>query len=415
MLILHLSDIHFKSGVSDKETDPDLPYRTKILRDVQTKRTALGNIDRIIVGGDIAYAGKADEYEMAGKWLQDLRVAGGCNEGGIYVVPGNHDIDRSIIGKDVSVLNAQNAVINAVDKEAEFRRQIKPETLFKPLAAYNEFAAKYDCQLDSDRIFWKHAIPISTEVTLNLFGLTSTFLSGRRLTITDIEKDLYLSPLQTVLNERPGTINGVLCHHPPDWLHDNDDVDSKFCNRAKVHFLGHKHKQRITRERDYLRIAAAAVNPDRREAEWEPGYNLLKISATRIENDLHLDFHCHIRVWQKEPEGFVPKKDGDDDVFEHQIKIKNFSFLESNKTVAAEPASESALIDSMDKLENRSWISRFWNLPSSDRREIAEELGLLKEGEMTLPESTRYGRALHRAAEAGKFAELKEQISKREQ
>lgn len=53
----------------------------------------------------------------------------------------------------------------------------------------------------------------------------------------------------------------------------------------------------------------------------------------------------------------------------------------------------------MGETDNRGLLYRFWRLASSQRREIAQELGLLEEGEMKLPEPERYGRALIRAGE----------------
>jgi hypothetical protein len=53
----------------------------------------------------------------------------------------------------------------------------------------------------------------------------------------------------------------------------------------------------------------------------------------------------------------------------------------------------------MGEEDTRDLLYRFWNLSSSQRRDIATRLELLKDGEMKLPEPERYGRALIRAAE----------------
>jgi hypothetical protein len=53
----------------------------------------------------------------------------------------------------------------------------------------------------------------------------------------------------------------------------------------------------------------------------------------------------------------------------------------------------------MGEENTRDLLYRFWNLSSSQRRDIATSLGLLKDGEMKLPEPERYGRALIRAVE----------------
>jgi hypothetical protein len=53
----------------------------------------------------------------------------------------------------------------------------------------------------------------------------------------------------------------------------------------------------------------------------------------------------------------------------------------------------------MGETDTRDLLYRFWRLKSSQRRDIAQQLGLLEEGEMKLPEPERYGRALIRAGE----------------
>jgi hypothetical protein len=427
LLLIQVSDIHFRKGVSDADTDPERPYRSKLVRDAELKRDSLGDVNAILVVGDIAYGGQPEEFIMAEEWLIELAEKSGCPKGGIYVVPGNHDVDREITEHDTSVQNAQNVIHSARDREAEYRKQFTHtatcESLYKPIAEYNTFAAPFDCQLYGlKRMSWRHEIPINDDVKLALHGLTTTFLSGRNGQNDKKQQDLYLSPLQAVLDEKPGMVNGVAFHHPPDWLLDHDEVESKVSNRAVIHFFGHKHTSRIVREANYLRLASAAVNPDRRESGWEPGYNIVKIEALREGKDLMLSFETHIRKWQTDPDGFVGKLDNKTgkDFFRHEITISNFDFgkpaLTISKEVKNEPPAQTevALSESLDDLDKRSWVVRFFHLDSSDKREIAEELNLLEHGEMDLPEPVRYRQALVRAADRGLFEELKKEIEARE-
>ena len=53
----------------------------------------------ILVTGDIAQAGKAAQYTDAGRWLDQLAEAVGCEPFRIQMVPGNHDLDRSLLSK----------------------------------------------------------------------------------------------------------------------------------------------------------------------------------------------------------------------------------------------------------------------------------------------------------------------------
>ena len=97
IVIVHLSDIHFRHPICATNRDPDKPFRTRLIQDARQRVQAIGHVDAILVGGDIAFAGKPEEYAVALSWLYELADACGCRHTRIYVVPGNHDIDRDII------------------------------------------------------------------------------------------------------------------------------------------------------------------------------------------------------------------------------------------------------------------------------------------------------------------------------
>ncbi|MBK9392612.1 MAG: metallophosphoesterase [Uliginosibacterium sp.] len=100
MRLLHLSDIHFRSpDCENPTTDINQPYRTHLVQDVVELCRAGGRVDAILVGGDIAYKGAPEEYKVARAWLLDLAHQCGCDPDGIYVVPGNHDVDRGVCGR----------------------------------------------------------------------------------------------------------------------------------------------------------------------------------------------------------------------------------------------------------------------------------------------------------------------------
>ena len=100
--LLHLSDIHFEEpNCLNLETDVDHPVRVKLLHDLAEMVKKNGDIDAIIVSGDIAYKGHAKEYEVAAKWLAKVANTAGCSPADIYTVPGNHDVSRPVTEEDL--------------------------------------------------------------------------------------------------------------------------------------------------------------------------------------------------------------------------------------------------------------------------------------------------------------------------
>lgn len=74
MLMLHISDIHFKSpDCLDPSMDPELPVRTRMMRDLAEQVQKPGNVGAIFIGGDIAFKAAPDEYRTARDWI-DRRI-----------------------------------------------------------------------------------------------------------------------------------------------------------------------------------------------------------------------------------------------------------------------------------------------------------------------------------------------------
>jgi len=436
MLLLHISDIHFRAPVCGTPgLDPDRPYRTRLLQDVREQTTSLGPVGAILVGGDIAFKGAPEEYAAALTWLGELANVCGCPLERIFVIPGNHDVDRSVIRNNPSVRNAQQAIIRALParREQELLEQFRDgdtgRALLAPLAAYNDFAARFNCQVfPPEKLYWHQDLPLNSNVRLRIYGLTSPLLSGAGAPEgrEDTRESLYLSPLQTVLDPVAEVVNLVLCHHPPDWFMDQDDVDDAIRGRAALHLFGHKHRQRIDRSNSYIRFSAGAVNPDRYEVGWQPAYNLIRLDVEEGIDGLWLVVEAHLRSWQSNPEMFRPIMDlREDPVFRHRLPIQHSVAPTSRSSAPAaasietvEAASSDEPIDTeavMSETSTRNLVFRFWSLASSQRRDIASRLGLLDQEEMRLPEPERYGRALMRAGERGLLELLAEEVGRMEE
>jgi predicted MPP superfamily phosphohydrolase len=443
MLLLHISDIHFRApDCLDPNQDPDRVYRTRLLRDVRARVAELGPVSAILIGGDIGFKGAPEEYRTAMIWIRELAAVAGCPLERVFVIPGNHDVDRSIIGHNAAVRNAQAAIAraNGEHRERELRAQISDadtaHALLKPIAAYNEFAKILNCQVFlPDRLYWKQDLDLEGGVVLRVHGLTSTLLSGAEGR-DDTRDGLYLSPLQTVLDPVEDVVNLVLCHHPPDWLMDQDAAEDAICGRAALQLFGHKHRQRIAREANYVRFSAGAVNPDRYELGWLPGYNLIDLHIRGAGPDRAITVDAHLRQWQSNPDLFRPVLTPQEEtVFSHIIPFPEPPRAAAPAVAAgapgADPAVQAATLSesscdtlpgkpdadveaAMGDASTRNLVFRFWNLTASQRREIALRIGLISEEELGLPEPERYGRALIRAGQRGQLDQLAREVAEKE-
>lgn len=432
MLILHISDIHFKSPQClDPSQDPDLPIRTRMVRDLVKQVELLGEVGAILIGGDVAFKAAAEEYQTAWNWIQQLAAICGCPKERIFAVPGNHDVDRTIVRNSVPTQSAQHMIASAPAHQKEWRlsQQLADgdsgQSLLKAHSAYNDFAAPLGCQIWPSKPFWHQDIALEGGVTLRIYGLTSTLLSGMGGE-DDTVDSLYLGPRQTVLDPVPNTANLVLVHHPIEWLVDGDAIDDALTTRASFHLFGHKHKQRAVMADSYVRIGAGAVNPSRSEQPYQPGYNLIRLQVAGEGAERHIMVELHQRRLQDVPEIFVPITTGQGDpVFRTTIPIPEEAALPvtgAEPGVVSAPALSASEVASgppdaeaaMGEADTRDLLYRFWRLTSGQRRSIAQELNLLEEGEMKLPEPERYGRALIRAGERNLIDEVAAAVAKLE-
>jgi len=430
MLLLHVSDIHFRAPECAQDNDPNRAYRTRMVQDARARARALGPVNAILVGGDIAYRGAHTEYEAAFAWLAELARECGCSLERIYVVPGNHDVDRSLISGSRQVRNIHKAIKDASPgaRRGELQAQLSEvatgRALFEPLAAYNTFAARFNCQVYPERIAWKQDIDLAGGLTLRLHGFTSTLLSGavNGHSQDDQPRDLYLSPWQTgLLDPATDTVNLVMSHHPPDWLMDQDEVEDAINGRAAIHLFGHKHRQRLLRDHQFIRFDAGAINPDPNELGWHPCYNLIQLEVNGEGANRELRIAVHQLEWQTNPERYRARLDlNGGEVFHHVIRCPadeapSILTLAGRAIAVPAPAPDPPPPDveaAMGEQSTRNLVIRWWDLPMATRRDIALRLGLISQEEVSLPEPERYGRALFRAKERNQLQELSEEIDK---
>ena len=114
MLLLHIADIHFRApDCNNPDIDPDRPFRTRMVQDVRSRIQEHGPVGALLIGGDIAFKGDPQEYAAASAWLKEFSDACGFPMERVFAIPGNHDVDRSVITQSPPVRNAQAAIMQA--------------------------------------------------------------------------------------------------------------------------------------------------------------------------------------------------------------------------------------------------------------------------------------------------------------
>lgn len=267
---LHLSDMHFGHRDIKHRWDQKLVLEA-LHRDIlQLDSFGIPKPETMFVTGDIAFSGAADQYADAQVWLNKVAATHAIARERIFIVPGNHDIDRNVDRKNRNVnrmignLRDGRDLLDEVFDNADDRAQLTSR-----MAAYLEFAAKYPALQKPDPLYWAHAFVTPNGLPVRVIGLPTPLLAAG-----DIDKGklrLGKTPLAATLNEahKDREFVLVLTHHPlrDGWLADQHDVDGYVRNRAHVHLFGHVHEADSEMARSgsgagILRIAAGAVHGD---------------------------------------------------------------------------------------------------------------------------------------------------------
>ena len=331
LTFIHLSDIHFQV-YRNGQLDLDKDLRNELMLDVaRVMESARLNIDGLLVSGDIAYHGSQTEYATSSDWLNLLCDQVGCPQEIVWVVPGNHDVDRSVArnSKTIKTIHKELQTCEPDYVDAHLDEWMNDsngmESLFKPLDSYNEFAARYRCSTTPSSITWKDDLTLNDGSKLRLYGINSALASGTE----DNEKGkLVVGTAQAGnLLRTEGVTYLSLCHHPSDWLLDGKLVTDYLNARAAIQLYGHEHRQRITTIGDEtLMIGAGALQPSRGDDEWSPTYNLIQVSVNEDGADRNLLVSIWPRVWNNLRKMFNAELDeGDSERWQYKLKPTNLA------------------------------------------------------------------------------------------
>lgn len=422
MLILHISDIHFKHGEAGSAMDPNHHLRVRLVQDAKTQCVKLDSTpDAILVSGDIAYSGHPEEYAFAQTWFEELCEAVGCELNKIFVIPGNHDVQRDVAKKPMvqaahNDIKGTEAHLLAGKLSGYLNDEDNGKQLYGPLDNYNGFAGTYLCSLSPpERTKLDRLYTLNDGSKLRITGLNSAFISSH----ADAVGSLVVDPASFTITDEYGVAQLVFCHHPYNWLANGQELADHLGDVAHVHLFGHEHTNRIELNRDWIRVAASAAHPDRTERGWEPGYNFLQLSVSEQNGERRLDIAAHVRIWQNRPGQFVAKTDkGGEDFFFQSVRLDPWVAPVEHPAGdnEAEPANQTDMYESIVTEEDASMTSlrslsiRFSKLTFSKKFEIAGRLELLEEADKKLPDYERFRQVLLRARERNLLDALETEI-----
>ncbi len=420
---LHLSDIHFAIRNQGTQFDLDERLREAIFDDIRANLSDVGHYDGILISGDIAFSGKPAEYGRATKWLEELCVATGSEPTAIFVVPGNHDVDRTFVERDSFIWVGHRALRECVEKQQWLDRlqaQLTDKSCdsLRPLHNYNEFAQAYTCRTDAKRLSWRieHPKPLSDGTRIAIFGINSAIVSD----VDDARGNLLVSDFQFhELTSDRDFVNLLLCHHPPTWLKDDQMVSDQLKAYVHVALFGHEHAWRCRNVDGKLHLMAGAMHPDRHEADWTPTYHIVQLDV-----DLNvLTVRVVTRQWSPADLKFLAARHSTGLAWEdHRIAlpVRGHNMVKSHIHVPPHTATAGPMTDPIpDQPVDRSAFQRelvvhFFRLGIPLRYRAAEAAGLLKENDNFLEPQALWSEIFYRAVQENRLQHLWDAVALRE-
>ena len=239
---LHISDLHLRVG---HEWSQNLVLE-EMCRNIVQKRDSGLTADFILLTGDIAFSGKAEEYDLAKGFFDQLQSSSGVPQNRMFCVPGNHDIDRS---KQTNAFNgARHTLRSRSDVDNLLGDRDELGVLLQRQEHYRNFQESYFSNQSrtwtSDGLAYVSHITVDG-VVLAIVGLNSAWLAeggesdhGRLL----IGERQAFDALKAALDVgEPPHVVIAMAHHPFRLLQEFDRLPIQHRLERDVQFFHHGH------------------------------------------------------------------------------------------------------------------------------------------------------------------------------
>lgn len=314
---LHLSDLHVTNS-----TNMDMEYIVdSFFEDLNQQLNKYNyHLDFIFFTGDIAFSGKKNEYKKAIPFFDELLNRTGLQKNQLFVIPGNHDLDRDqpqgiMEEKWGSMVNADQ-VAQVLDNDT-YRTEIG-----KRFFDYNEFLTKYFNEEHPDLCgdgYLPGSFALHTQVErVFIVGLNSAWFSGLykddkgeiwdhgRLLIGDRQINHEWKKIRDQV--QPGDITIFLSHHPLGSLQefDQQECEMELYKNCKFLLHGHLHNRRIfygsssLHENNFMvTTGAGAVFGGKRHHN---AYNIVTYDIEKQSGKIYMRrYYAESKKWSKDP------------------------------------------------------------------------------------------------------------------
>jgi len=318
---IHISDIHFLHGGIKDHVSQEMILKALIndINDVTNNiDLEIPKPDAIFLTGDIAYSGaeqEKKEYETAGKCIKAIEKSANLSQEDIFIIPGNHDIQRSIYKTDDDVaMLIDHLRVGRRDVEWALSKKYQHKRLLNRFKNFYDFVGNFapnslDRSSKLKTIYWSKTLNTTTGFSVRILGLNTALLSQNdedkgelRLSLTQLKdfEDLQNNPNQLAL---------AIGHHPFSWLADGKNAESWLRKKVHIYLSGHIHEPESLSYQtgggaQLVHVQAGAIHGR------TPISNSYNYSAVLINQDGQMALRVWTRIWSSKNKDFRDDPDG---------------------------------------------------------------------------------------------------------
>ncbi|MEI7695919.1 MAG: metallophosphoesterase [Chlorobium sp.] len=264
---LHVSDIHLSTS---NPHDRDIVISSLFDAVKNYRESGEWKPDLIFATGDIAEKGSVAAFKnrgtdkaLASSFFDDLLDAAALDKDRLFIVPGNHDIERKMGNGLVRTLMSQK------ESDIYFDPQSPMYHLAGKLSTFASWYNDYFSSVSPQRTFPERSTCELIPFTVNNVQL-KMLLMNSSLFCDDSQRDhgllwiglRNLDPFIKDLKKNEQELAIALMHHPIEWLsneYERTEVTALLKSGVNIFMHGHYHKTEAEFRDELIEIAAGAT------------------------------------------------------------------------------------------------------------------------------------------------------------
>jgi predicted MPP superfamily phosphohydrolase len=238
---LHISDFHFRGG---DPYDSDVVLGA-LVSSVEKFRKSGRRPDLIFATGDIADRGQDEEYAVATRFFNALLAAADIKKERLFIIPGNHDVDREL----------GYSLLRTLDSNEAAQKYFKPKVP-KPHISQKQraFCNWYGEYFSGIRSFQTDSTCGSVEsVTIGDFKVGILPINSALFCQDDNDHGKLwigrrcIDAALAELDDLKTDVNIALVHHPLQWLNDDESgyIRATLATKVDLVLRGHLHETEL--------------------------------------------------------------------------------------------------------------------------------------------------------------------------